>query len=132
MTISSTYALALPRLRRRILYINLTLHISNRIHVPHDKKIPEAHRAEEHKREMTKAIERLDRVDDRKYEGSTLPQSFAVPKKNDVNLTFEKNGSRRGALTEREAADTKDVARRRQARANEREIARKKSMPLDI
>ena len=46
-------------------------------------------------------------------------------KKNDENLTFKKNGSRRRTLTGGEAADAEDVAKRRQIRANELEIARK-------
>ena len=62
---------------------------------------------------------------DQKYNGSALSQSFAVAKKNDENLTFKKNGSRRRALTGREAADAEDVAKRRQIRANKLEIARK-------
>ena len=67
----------------------------------------------------------MNRAYDQKYDGSALPQSFAVIKKNDENLTFKKNGSRRRTLTGREAADAEDVAKRRQIRANELEIARK-------
>ena len=77
------------------------------------KKISEAHRAEEYTREVMKAIRRVNRAYDQKYDGSALPQSFAVPKKNDENLTFKKNESRRRALTGREAADAEEVGKRR-------------------
>ena len=89
------------------------------------KKISEAHRAEEYTREVTKAIQIVNRACDQKYDGSALPQSFAVITKNDENLTFKMNESRRRTLTEREAADAEDVAKRHQIRANELEIARK-------
>lgn len=89
------------------------------------KKIPETHRAEEYTREIMKAIQRVNRAYDQKYDGSVLPQSFAVAKKNDENLTFKKNESRRHALSGREAADAEDVAKRRRIPANELEIARK-------
>lgn len=89
------------------------------------KKIPEAHRAEEYTREIMKAIQGVNRAYDQKYDGSALPQSFAVAKKNDENLTFKKNESRRRALTGREAADAEDLAKRRRIPANELEIARK-------
>ena len=67
----------------------------------------------------------MNRAYDQKYNGSALPQSFAVIKKNDENLTFKKNESRRRTLTERETANAEDIAKRRQIRANELEIARK-------
>lgn len=81
--------------------------------------ISQGHRAEEYAREMTKAMKRVDRMFEQKYqEGSMLPSSFAVAKKNDENLTFKKNGSRRRALTGREAADADDLAARRRVRAD--------------
>ncbi|KAF6233533.1 hypothetical protein HO173_008264 [Letharia columbiana] len=87
------------------------------------KKIPEGHRAEEYTREVTKAIQRVNRVYGQKYnEKAALPQSFSVAKKDDEGLQYKKNGSRRRALTGREAADAEDQTLRRQVRkdANEK------------
>ncbi len=73
------------------------------------KKIPEAHRAEEYTKELTKAISKVNRAYKQKYnEKAALPQSFTVAKKDDEGLQYKKNGSRRRALTGREAADVED------------------------
>ena len=40
------------------------------------KKIPEAHRAEEYTREVTKAFQRVNRAYDQTYNKSALPQSL--------------------------------------------------------
>ena len=90
------------------------------------KKIPQGHRAEEYTREVTKAIQKVNKAYAHKYDKKTpLPQLFTVAKKDDVGLKYKKNGSRRRALTGREAADQEDQALRRQARADEIEKERR-------
>ena len=89
------------------------------------KKIPESHRAEEYARDITKAIQKVNHAYNNKPE-VTLPQSFAVARKDKANLTYKKGGSRRRALTGREAADAEDMATRRGIRAAEIEEERKK------
>ena len=89
------------------------------------KKIPEAYRAEEYTREVTKAIQKVNKAYGQKYdEKASLPQSFTVAKKNDESLKYKKNGSRRRALTGRDAADQEDQALRRKTRADEIEKER--------
>ncbi len=89
------------------------------------KKILEAHRAEEYTRELTKAISKVNRAYGQKYdEKAVLSQSFTVAKKDDEGLQYKKNGSRRRALTGREAADVEDQALRRQIRKNQLEQER--------
>ena len=88
-------------------------------------KIAEGHRAEEYTREVTKAIQKVNRVFNEKYEKTPLPQSFTVAKKNDDALKYKKNGSRRRALTGREAADEEDRELRRKTRAEDIDKARK-------
>ena len=87
-------------------------------------KILEGHRAEEYSREMSKAIQKVNRAFGEKYEKTPLPQSFVVAKKNDEALKYKKNGSRRRALTGREAADEEDRELRRKLRAEEIDKAR--------
>ncbi len=90
-------------------------------------KIPDSHRAEEFAKEMTKATQGVIRAHDQKYnQGPALAQSFAVAKKNNENLTYKKNGSRRRALTGREAAYAEDVAARRRIRVEAIEEERRK------
>ncbi len=90
------------------------------------KKIPDSHRAEEYTREVTKAIRKVNKAYSQKFnEKAALPQSFTVAKKNDEGLQYKKNGSRRRALTGREAADAQDQALRRQTRAEQIEKERR-------
>lgn len=89
------------------------------------KKISKVYRAKEYTREITKTIQRVNKVYDQKYTKSALSQSFAIIKKNNKNLIFKKNKSKRRALTKRETANVKDIAKRRRIRANKLKIARK-------
>ena len=87
-------------------------------------KISEGHRAEEYTREVSKAIQKVNRVFGEKYVKTPLPQSFTVAKKDDEALKYKKNGSRRRALTGREAANEEDRELRRKIRAEEIDKAR--------
>ena len=70
----------------------------------------------------------MNRAYTNKYEipGASLPQSFAVARKDEANLTYKKGGSRRRALTSREAADAEEEATRHRIRAVELEEERQK------